>query len=194
VPSVVSQSREGAKLKSAEENHEHLEAYDLTGSLRDAGGLGAARLTPSRVTSASEDGAGQASAANRSSRCVSCGAGRPVEGEDRAAVAHDKITEMRFRSSERTIRRPFAQIKAAWHARAVAVHRPWIPGPVLWCCTTSGDGPVIGQAKTMLFACDWRGRGSGWCCRCWTRPGRTWPVRSMWRCTGQGLSGLSADR
>ena len=76
------------------------------------------------------------------------------KGKIRADVAHDKITAMGYRGSERTTRRAVAGIKAAWQAGRRRVHRPWVPEPGMWAQYDFGDGPLIGQVKTTLF-CWW---------------------------------------
>ena len=113
-----------------------LEAYDLTGSLRDAGELAAARTTRQPATCGRE----------REGRLVP-GAASPrpgvidgflpkleelverSKGKIRADVAHEKITAMGYAGSERTTRRAVARLKAAWHSGRRRVFRPWIPEP-----------------------------------------------------------------
>ena len=61
---------------------------------------------------------------------------------------------MGYAGSERTTRRAVAGLKAAWQAGRRRVHRPWVTEPGMWAQYDFGDGPVIGQVKTMLF-CLW---------------------------------------
>jgi hypothetical protein len=152
-------------VKSAEEIMNILEAYDLTGSYRDAAELaGCSHHTVARYVAGRERG-----------RAVPDGpAPRPglidgflpkleelverSKGKIRADVAHDKITAMGYAGSERTTRRAVARLKDAWQAGRRRVHRPWIPEPGMWAQYDFGDGPVIGDAATVLF-CLWL----AWC-------------------------------
>jgi hypothetical protein len=147
-------------VKSAEEIMKILEAYDLTGSLRDAAELaGCSHHTVARYVAEREKG-----------RAPGAGARRPgvvdgflpkleelvdrSKGKIRADVAHEKITAMGYAGSERTTRRAVAELKAAWNAGRRRVHRPWIPEPGMWAQYDFGDGPAIGSAATILF-CLW---------------------------------------
>jgi hypothetical protein len=152
-------------VKSAEEIMNILEAYDLTGSYRDAAELaGCSHHTVARYVAGRERG-----------RAVPDGpAPRPglideflpkleelverSKGKIRADVAHGKITAMGYAGSERTTRRAVARLKDAWQAGRRRVHRPWIPEPGMWAQYDFGDGPVIGDAATVLF-CLWL----AWC-------------------------------
>ena len=100
-----------------------LEAYDLTGSFRDAGELaGCSHHTVARYVRAREEG-----------RLVpGASAPRPgvideflpkleelverSKGRVRADVVHEKITAMGFAGSERTTRRAVARLKKSWHS------------------------------------------------------------------------------
>jgi len=136
-----------------------LEAFDLTGSLRDAGELaGVSHHTVARYVAAREAGV-----ADR-------GVARPqlideflpkVEewierssGKLRADVAHDKLLAAGFTGSERTTRRAVAVVKKNYRLGRVRVHRPWVTEPGMWLQYDFGDGPVIDGAKTTLF-CAW---------------------------------------
>jgi hypothetical protein len=147
-------------VKSAEEIMNILEAYDLTGSLRDAAELaGCSHHTVARYVAERERGRAPGVAAHRAGVIDSF---LPKleelvdrsKGKIRADVAHDKITAMGYRGSERTTRRAVAGIKAAWQAGRRRVHRPWVPEPGMWAQYDFGDGPLIGQVKTTLF-CWW---------------------------------------
>ncbi len=61
---------------------------------------------------------------------------------------------MGYAGSERTTRRAVAGLKAAWRAGRRRVYRPWIPEPGMWAQYDFGDGPLIGEAATVLF-CLW---------------------------------------
>ena len=144
-------------MKSAEEIMEILEAYDLTGSYRDAAELAGC----SHHTVA-------AHVARRDAGLV----GRPVvarpmlidgfrahiegwveksNGGIRADVVHDKLVALGFAGSERTTRRAVARVRAAYRSGRVRVHRPWITEPGLWLQYDYGDGPVVDGARAVLF-------------------------------------------
>lgn len=137
-----------------------LEAYDLTGSLRDAGELaGCSHHTVGRYVAERERGRAPGRAAARPS--VIDPFREKLEelvershGKIRADVAHDKITAMGYGGSERTTRRAVAEAKAAWRAGRRRVFRPWVPEPGMWAQYDFGDGPAIGSAATILF-CFW---------------------------------------
>lgn len=147
-------------MKSAEEIMEILEAYDLTGSFRDAAELaGCSHHTVAAYVARRDAGlVGRAKVA------------RPMlidgflpqveawvensEGKVRADVVHDKLLALGFTGSERTTRRAVASVKAAYRLGRVRVHRPWVTEPGLWLQYDFGDGPVIDGVKTVLF-CAW---------------------------------------
>jgi len=119
-------------VKSAEEIMNILEAYDLTGSLRDAAELaGCSHHTVARYVTEREAGRAVPAAARREQPVI--GAFLPKleelversKGKVRADVAHEKITAMGYAGSERTTRRAVAELKAAWRAGRRRVFRPW---------------------------------------------------------------------
>lgn len=140
---------------------EILEAYDLTGSLRDAGELaGCSHHTVGRYVAAREAG-----------RLVpGSPAVRPSvidpflvkveelversKGKVRADVVHGKLVAMGYAGSERTTRRAVAQVKSAYVSGRRRVFRPWVPEPGMWAQYDFGHGPVVGGASTVLF-CLW---------------------------------------
>jgi hypothetical protein len=148
-------------VKSAEEIMNIPEAYDLTGSLRDAAELaGCSHHTVARYVAERERG-----------RAVPAGPARRAgvtgpflakleeladrsKGKIRADVAHETITAMGYGGSERTTRRAVAEIKRSYFAGRRRVHRPHIPEPGMRAQYDFGDGPLIGQVKTTLF-CLW---------------------------------------
>jgi hypothetical protein len=147
-------------LKSAEEIMEILEAYDLTGSYRDAAELaGCSHHTVARYVAARDAGRG-----------VDQPAARPQlvdeflpkleewmehsKGKVRADVAHEKLLALGYAGSERTTRRAVAGVRTAYKAGRVRVHRPWVTEPGMWLQYDFGDGPLIGGVKTILF-CAW---------------------------------------
>ena len=137
-----------------------LEAYDLTGSLRDAAELaGCSHHTVARYVAEREQGRAPGGPARRP------GVIDPFlpkleelversKGKVRADVAHEKITAMGYAGSERTTRRAVARLKAAWCFGRRRVFRPWVPEPGMWAQYDFGDGPRIGSATTVLF-CWW---------------------------------------
>jgi len=138
-----------------------LEAYDLTGSLRDAGELaGCSHHTVARYVRARDEGRlvpGRAAPRHQAIEQFLPKLEELVErskGKIRADVAHDKITAMGYTGSERTTRRAVARLKASWHAGRRRVFRPWIPEPGMWAQYDFGDGPQVAGAATVLF-CLW---------------------------------------
>jgi transposase len=148
-------------VKSAEEIMNVLEAYDLTGSLRDAGELaGCSHHTVARYVRAREEGRLVPGAASQRPGVIDVFLPKLEElverskGKVRADVAHEKIAAMGFTGSERTTRRAVARLKAAWQAGRRRVHRPWVTEPGMWAQYDFGDGPVTGGTATVLF-CLW---------------------------------------
>jgi hypothetical protein len=148
-------------VKSAEEIMNILEAYDLTGSLRDAAELaGCSHHTVARYVRAREQGRVPGGAPARRPGVIDPFLEKLEEkverskGKIRADVAHEMITAMGYAGSERTTRRAVARIKQAYAAGRRRVHRPWIPEPGMWAQYDFGDGPRIGGAATTLF-CWW---------------------------------------
>jgi len=122
-------------VKSVGEIMEIWEAFDLTGSFRDAGELaGCSHHTVKHYVGLREAGA--------------VAAVRPLlvdgflpkleewmehsGGKVRADVAHEKLLLLGFRGSERTTRRAVASVRAAFKAGRVRVHRPWVTEPGMW--------------------------------------------------------------
>lgn len=147
-------------MKSAEEIMEILEAFDLTGSYRDAGELAeVSHHTVARYVTARDAG-----------RLTDKPVARPqlmdefmpkveewVErsvGKIRADVVHEKLLAVGFTGSERSTRRAVAAVKNSYRLRNARVHRPWVTEPGLWLQYDFGDGPVVDGVKTVLF-CAW---------------------------------------
>src|SRR5690625_2020449 len=139
---------------------EILEAFDLTGSYRDAGELaGVSHHTVARYVAARDAG-----------RLSDKPAARPQlideylpkveewmdksKGKIRADVAHRKLLALGYAGSERTTRRAVAAVRRSYRLGRTRVHRPWITEPGLWLQYDFGDGPVIDGVKTVLF-CAW---------------------------------------
>ena len=148
-------------MKSAEEIMNILEAYDLTGSLRDAAELaGCSHHTVARYVAERERGRAVPGGPARRPGVIDEFLPKLEElverskGKIRADVAHEKITAMGYAGSERTTRRAVAQAKAAWQAGRRRVYRPWVPEPGMWAQYDFGDGPRVGATATILF-CLW---------------------------------------
>jgi hypothetical protein len=147
-------------VKSAEEIMEILEAFDLTGSLRDAAELtGCSHHTVARYVAERDAGGRLATAAGRA-RLLDPFLPKLEEwvdrsrGKIRADVAHRKLVGLGFAGSERTTRRAVAGLKAAWRAGHRRVHRPWVVEPGMWFQYDFGTGPRVGGMATLLF-CAW---------------------------------------
>ena len=152
-------------MKSAEEIMEILEAYDLTGSLRDAAELaGCSHHTVAQYVAAREHGELTPEHAQRREMVVDPYREKLEEwvdrshGKVRADVAHEKLTALGYTGSERTTRRAVAEAKAVYRAGRRRVHRPWVPEPGMWFQYDFGDGPRVNGVGTQLF-CAWL----AWC-------------------------------
>jgi hypothetical protein len=148
-------------VKSAEEIMNILEAFDLTGSLRDAAELaGCSHHTVARYVAERERGRAVPGGPARRAGVIDEFLPKLEElverskGKIRADVAHEKITAMGYAGSERTTRRAVAGLKAAWAAGRRRVFRPWIAEPGMWAQYDFGDGPAAGGGVTVLF-CLW---------------------------------------
>ena len=144
-------------MKSAEEIMNMLEAFDLTGSLRDAGELsGVSHHTVARYVAARDAGALSDRAVARA-QLIDEYLPKIEEwversnGKVRADVAHDKLVALGYGGSERTTRRAVAAVKRDYRVGRVRVHRPWVTEPGMWVQYDFGDGPVIEGVKTTLF-------------------------------------------
>ena len=149
------------RVKSAEEIMNILEAYDLTGSLRDAAELvGCSHHTVARYVAARERGWAVPGSPARRPGVIDEFLPKLEElverskGKIRADKAHERIAAMGYAGSERTTRRAVAGLKAAWRAGRRRVHRPWIPEPGMWAQYDFGDGPQVAGVATVLF-CVW---------------------------------------
>ena len=146
-------------VKSDEEIMEILEAYDLTGSYRDAGELaGCSHHTVADHVEARA--AGTLGEAARRNQLIDPYLPKLEEwvdashGKVRADVAHDKLVAMGYPGSQRTTRRAVAAAEEAYVAGRRRVYRPWVPEPGMWFQFDYGDGPVVAGVKTWLF-CAW---------------------------------------
>src|SRR5215475_7964793 len=107
-------------LKSTEEIMEILEAYDLTGSLRDAAELaGCSHHTVAGYVQSREEGRLTPGRAQRRPMLVDEFLPKVEEwverskGKLRADVAHEKLLALGYTGSERTTRRAVAEVKTA---------------------------------------------------------------------------------
>jgi hypothetical protein len=155
-----------------------LEAFDLTGSLRDAAELaGCDHHTVARYVAARDNG-GLARGRLARDQLIDPHLAKLEEwversrGKLRADVAHDKLVALGYRGSERTTRRAVAAARQAFMAGHRRVHRPWVPEPGMWFQWDYGTGPLVAGRATQLFARGWRGAATGSCSRSWTRPCR----------------------
>jgi hypothetical protein len=116
-------------VKSAEEIMEILEAYDLTGSFRNAAELaGCSHHTVASLVAARERGQGRPKPREMLADPYREKLEEWVDhsrGKVRADVAHDKLTALGYTGSERTTRRAVAEAKTAYLAGRRRVHRPW---------------------------------------------------------------------
>ncbi len=147
-------------MKSAEEANRMLEHFDLTRSLRAAGELsGVSHHTVARQVALRDAGRLPGEAVARD-RVIDEYLDKLEEwvdrskGRIRADVAHDKLSALGYRGSQRTTRREVARLKAAWRAGNRRVHRPWVVEPGMWFQWDYGTGPAVGGLPTVLF-CAW---------------------------------------
>lgn len=139
---------------------EILDAFDLTGSFRDAAELvGCSHHTVARYVAAREAG-GQLDVPAARAMLIDEFLPKVEEwverskGKVRADVAHEKLLALGFTGSERTTRRAVAAVKRDYRVGRVRVHRPWVTEPGMWLQYDFGDGPVIDGVKVVLF-CAW---------------------------------------
>ena len=158
-------------MKSAEEIMDILEAFDLTGSLRDAAELaGCSHHTVGRYVAAREAGASSDRPAGAGRRLIDeflpkieeWSSGR--KGRIRADVAHEKLIALGYAGSERTTRRAVARGRRRLPGSGgVRVHRPWVTEPGMWLQYDFGDGPRDRRREDdPVRAPGWPGPGSGW--------------------------------
>ena len=133
---------------------EILEAFDLTGSFRDAAELAeCSHHTVARYVKAREAGGRLDQAAARP-QLIDEFVPKVTEwvknsrGKIRADKAHEKLLALGFAGSERTTRRTVAEVKAEYALGRIRVHRPWVTEPGMWLQYDFGDGPVIDGRKT----------------------------------------------
>src|SRR5271166_2849627 len=144
---------------------EILEAFDLTGSCRDAAVLaGCSHHTVAQYVRARAEGRLTPRRGERRPMLIDAFLPKLEEwvehsrGRIRADVVHDKLVALGYAGSERTTRRAVAQVKSAYRSGRRRVHRPWIPEPGMWFQYDYGDGPRVDGVGTQLF-CAWL----AWC-------------------------------
>ncbi len=138
-----------------------LEAFDLTGSLRDAGELaGCSHHTVARYVAKRDAGELGDDGPERRERIIDPFLPKIEEWVERsgakirADVAFDKLRALGFEGSERTVRRAVAEVKANHRRGRRRVYRPWITEPGMWAQWDWGTGPTVGGRATLLF-CAW---------------------------------------
>ena len=149
------------RVKSREEIMNILEAFDLTGSFRDAGELaGCSHHTVARYVAKRDAGGLVPDGPERRERIIDPFLPKIeewVERSDakiRADVAFDKLRAAGFAGSERTVRRAVAEVKANHRRGRRRVYRPWIVEPGMWAQWDWGTGPTVEGRATLLF-CAW---------------------------------------
>ena len=163
-------------MKSREEIMEILEAFDLTGSFRDAGELaGCSHHTVAGYVARRDAGELPDDGPQCRGRIIDPFLGKIEEwversaGKIRADVAFDKLEALGYSGSERTVRRAVAEVKANYRRGRRRVYRPWITEPGMWAQWDWGTGPQVAGRATVLF-CAWL----AWCrfrvvIPCWDR-------------------------
>jgi transposase len=145
-------------LKSAEEIMEILDAYDLTGSYRDAAELaGCSHHTVKSYVDARAAGGDASAGPVKRSQLIDDYMDKVEEwvdrskGKVRADKVHAKLVWLGYTGSERTTRRAVAEVKATYRVGHRRVHRPWVTEPGMWLQYDYGDGPLVDGVKTVLF-------------------------------------------
>ncbi len=147
-------------MHKPEEVMQILEAYDLTGSLRQAAVLAGCDHKTVAYWVALREQAGGLPRPVRPRPMVDSYEEKVCElvdrshGHIRADVVHGRLVAMGYEGSARTTRRAVAAAKAAYRRQHGRRYRPWLPEPGLWMQWDYGDGPVIDGRQTTLF-CAW---------------------------------------
>jgi transposase len=151
-------------MKSREEIMNILEAFDLTGSYRDAAELaGCSHHTVEHWVTKRDAGELPASGVIVERPKLIDEFLPKIEewversdGKIRADVAFDKLVAVGFIGSDRTARRAVARVKLNFRRGRRRVYRPWIVEPGMWAQWDWGQGPTINGRPTNLF-CAWLG-------------------------------------
>ncbi|MBV6510281.1 MAG: hypothetical protein JJLCMIEE_03420 [Acidimicrobiales bacterium] len=153
------------QVKSREEIMEILEAFDLTGSFRDAGELaGCSHHTVAAYVARRDAGELPGKGPMRRERILDPFVAKIEEwvdrsnGKIRADVCHDKLVALGYEGSDRTVRRRLAELKAAYRAGRRRVYRPWVTEPGMWAQWDWGEGLAVADREANLF-CAWL----AWC-------------------------------
>jgi len=72
----------------------------------------------------------------------------------RADVVHRRLRAINYTGSERTTRRIVSRAKSEWRRGHHRGYKPWVTEPGGWLQYDFGDGPKVGEVKTVLF-CAW---------------------------------------
>ena len=148
-------------MKKPEEVMEILEAYDLTGSFRQAAALVGCDHKTVAYWVRLRDEAGGMPAVERARPAMEAVFAAKIDelvdrsrGKIRADRAHGKLVGLGYQGSARTTRRWVAESKRRWRRKHGRRTRPWIPEPGLWLQWDYGDGPTVQGRATVLF-CAW---------------------------------------
>lgn len=136
---------------------EILEAFDLTGSYRDAGELaGCSHHTVKAWVTRRNDGllpvGGEVVERPKLIDPFLPKVEEWVErsrGRVRADVVFERLVPLGFGGSERTVRRAVAVLKASHRRGARRVYRPWVPEPGLWALCGSPHSSQYAAPVTM---------------------------------------------
>jgi len=163
-------------VKSAEEIMEILEAYDLTGSLRDAAELaGCSHHTVAQYVAARERGELTPGRAQRRVMLADPFLDKLEEwversrGKVRADVAHEKLIALvtRAQNAPPGERSPRSRQRIGPGAGGCIGHGCRSRG-----CGFSTTSATVRASMVLVHSCfarGWRGAGLGWCWRCWIR-------------------------
>ena len=156
-------------MKSREEIMNMLEAFDLTGSLRDAGELaGCSHHTVAAYVAERDEGRLGGVGPVRRERIIDPWMAKIEEwverscGKIRADRCHAKLKALGFEGSDRTVRRAVAEAKkSSGRVGGGCIGR----GLLSRACGRSGTGARARSSPgggRICFVRGWRGRGSGW--------------------------------
>lgn len=126
-------------MKKPEEVMEILEAYDLTGSFRQAAALVGCDHKTVAYWVRLRDEAGGMPAVERARPAMEAVFAAKIDElvarshrKIRADKAHGKLVALGYEGSARTTRRWVAESKRRWRQKHGRRTRPWIPEPGLW--------------------------------------------------------------
>ena len=152
-------------MKSAEEIMEILEAFDLTGSCRDAAVLaGCSHHTVANYVAARQEGRLTPGRCERRAMLIDAflpkfgGVGRAVAWSDPRGCGARQAGALGYAGSERTTRRAVAEVKVGVPVGPAAGASAVDPGAGMRFQYDFGDGPRVDGVGTQLF-CAWL----AWC-------------------------------